>query len=35
MSVSLELLTDDAILDYTTKDGLDMIVENHDDVNLK
>lgn len=35
MSVSLELLTDEAILDYTTKDGIDMVVKNHYDVNLK
>lgn len=35
MSVSLELLTDEAIIDYTRSDGKDLIVNNHRDLNLK
>lgn len=35
MSVSLELLTDEAIIDYTRSDGKDMVVNNHRDLNLK
>ena len=35
MSVSLELLTDEAILDYTRRDGRDMIVYDHRDMNLR
>ena len=35
MSVSLELLTDEAIIDYTRSEGKDLIVNNHRDLNLK
>lgn len=35
MSVSLELLTDEAIIDYTRSDGKDLIINNHRDLNLK
>ena len=35
MSVSLELLTDEAIIDYSRSDGKDLIVNNHRDLNLK
>ena len=35
MSVSLELLTDESIIDYTRSDGKDLIVNNHRDLNLK
>lgn len=35
MSVSLELLTDDAIVDYSKSDGKDRILYNHRDLNLK
>ena len=35
MSVSLELLTDEAIIDYTRSDGRDLIINNHRDLNLK
>lgn len=34
MSVSLELLTDDAIIDYTKSDGRDQVVFDHRDINL-
>lgn len=33
--VSLELLTDEAIIDYTKSDGKDRVVYNHRDLNLK
>ena len=35
MAVSLELLTDEAIVDYTRSDGKDRIINNHRDLNLK
>lgn len=35
MAVSLELLTDEAILDYTRRDGRDMIVYDGRDINLR
>ena len=35
MAVSLELLTDDDILDYSNSDGLDRILYDHRDFNLK
>lgn len=35
MAVSLELLTDDDILDYSKSDGLDRILYDHRDFNLK
>ena len=35
MSVSLELLTDEAIIDYTRSDGKDRILYDHRDLNLK
>lgn len=35
MAVSLELLTDEAILDYTRSDGVDRIVYDHRDINLR
>ena len=35
MSVSLELLTDEAILDYTRREGRDMILYDHRDMNLR
>ena len=35
MSVSLELLTDEAIIDYTRSDGKDLIINKHRDLNLK
>ena len=35
MAVSLELLTDEAILDYTRRDGRDMIVYDHREMNLR
>lgn len=35
MSVSLELLTDEAILDYTRREGRDMIIYDHRDINLR
>ena len=35
MAVSLELLTDEAILDYTRSEGKDHIVYNHRDINLR
>ena len=35
MAVSLELLTDDAIVDYSRSDGMDRIVYDHRDLNLK
>lgn len=35
MSVSLELLTDEAILDYSKSDGKDRVLYNHRDLNLK
>lgn len=35
MSVSLELLTDEAILDYTRREGRDMILYDHRDINLR
>ena len=35
MAVSLELLTDEAIIDYTKSDGKDRIVNDHRDLNLR
>lgn len=35
MAVSLELLTDEAIIDYTRSDGKDRIVNDHRDLNLR
>jgi len=35
MAVSLELLTDDDILDYSKSDGIDRILYDHRDFNLK
>jgi len=35
MAVSLELLTDEAILDYTRSEGRDHVVTNHRDINLR
>lgn len=35
MAVSLELLTDEAIADYSRSDGKDRILYNHGDLNLK
>jgi hypothetical protein len=35
MSVSLELLTDEAIIDYTKSDGKDQVLFNHRDLDLK
>lgn len=35
MAVSLELLTDEAILDYSRSDGLDRVLYNHGDLNLR
>ena len=35
MAVSLELLTDEAILDYTRSEGRDHVVFNHRDINLR
>lgn len=35
MAVSLELLTDEAIIDYTRSDGKDRIINDHRDLNLK
>ncbi len=35
MSVSLELLTDESIIDYTRSDGKDLVVNDHRDLNLK
>lgn len=34
MSVSLELLTDEAIIDYTKSDGVDRVLYDHRDLNL-
>lgn len=34
-AVSLELLTDDAILDYTRGDGVDRVLTDHRDLNLR
>ena len=33
--VSLELLTDDAIADYSRSDGKDRVLFDHHDLNLK
>ena len=35
MAVSLELLTDDAIVDYTRSDGRDRVLYDHRDMNLR
>ena len=35
MSVSLELLTDEAIIDYTRSEGREQVLFNHRDLNLK
>ena len=35
MAISLELLTDEAILDYTKSDGRDRVLYDHRDFNLK
>ena len=35
MAVSLELLTDEAIVDYSKSDGKDRVLYNHRDLNLK
>jgi len=35
MAVSLELLTDEAIADYSRSDGRDQILRNHGDLNLR
>ena len=35
MAVSLELLTNEAIADYSRSDGKDRILYNHGDLNLK
>ena len=35
MAISLELLTDEAILDYTKSDGKDHVLNDHHDLNLK
>lgn len=35
MAVSLELLTDDAIIDYTKSDGKDRVLYDHRDLNLR
>lgn len=35
MSVSLELLTDEAILDYTRNNGKDSVLTDHRDINLQ
>ena len=35
MAASLELLTDDAILDYSRSDGKDRVLYSHKDLNLR
>ena len=35
MAISLELLTDEAILDYTRGEGRDRVLYDHRDINLK
>ena len=35
MAISLELLTDDDILDYSRSDGKDHVLYSHGDLNLK
>lgn len=35
MAVSLELLTDEAIIDYTRSNGKDRVIKDHRDLNLK
>ena len=34
-NVSLELLTDEDIIDYTKSDSKDRVLTNHKDLNLK